>query len=199
MTVCNISCTFFLRFIIVASHISKDIQLHVIYGNEIHSPNFIKKRVDSQGKKIKGFVCSISNGIFNYFFQPNDEEESVKSSNSRSKLGSRLSVRNGRSVVHKNLEDNYGAVISANHEALAQILEQVKKTVNLLSRKTGQTCMNVTYRASFYSYSTLFYCKWKCEIGRLCHHTQWSEHKELKRGIVRDRGHNIIWSIIGIF
>ena len=73
-------------------------------------------------------------------FQPNDEEESVKSSNSRSKLGSRLSVRNGRSVVHKNLEDNYGAVISANHEALAQILEQVKKTVNLLSRKTGQTC-----------------------------------------------------------
>ena len=31
----------------------------------------------------------------------------------------------GRSVVHKNLEDNYGAVISANHEALAQLLEQV--------------------------------------------------------------------------
>ena len=41
---------------------------------------------------------------------------------------SRLSVRNGRSVVHKNLEDNYGAVISANHEALAQILEQVSNT-----------------------------------------------------------------------
>ena len=38
---------------------------------------------------------------------------------------SRLSMRRGRSVVHKNLEDNYGAVISANHEALAQILEQV--------------------------------------------------------------------------
>ena len=31
----------------------------------------------------------------------------------------------GKSVVHKNLEDNYGAVISANHEALAQLLEQV--------------------------------------------------------------------------
>ena len=27
--------------------------------------------------------------------------------------------------MHKNLEDNYGAVITANHEALAQILEQV--------------------------------------------------------------------------
>ena len=39
---------------------------------------------------------------------------------------SRLSVRRGRSVVHKNLEDNYGAVITANHEALAQILEQVR-------------------------------------------------------------------------
>ena len=34
-------------------------------------------------------------------------------------------MRKGRSVVHKNLEDNYGAVITANHEALAQILEQV--------------------------------------------------------------------------
>lgn len=52
----------------------------------------------------------------------------VNSSSSRASgtlAGSRLSVRNGRSVVHKNLEDNYGAVISANHEALAQILEQV--------------------------------------------------------------------------
>lgn len=64
----------------------------------------------------------------------NEEDASVKSvatvnsSSSRASgtlAGSRLSVRNGRSVVHKNLEDNYGAVISANHEALAQILEQV--------------------------------------------------------------------------
>lgn len=63
-----------------------------------------------------------------------EEDASVKSvatansSSSRASgtlAGSRLSVRNGRSVVHKNLEDNYGAVISANHEALAQILEQV--------------------------------------------------------------------------
>lgn len=34
-------------------------------------------------------------------------------------------MRKGRSVVHKNLEDNYGAVIVANHEALAQVLDQV--------------------------------------------------------------------------
>ena len=40
---------------------------------------------------------------------------------------SRLSMRKGRSIVHKNLEDNYGAVITANHEAIAQILEQVRR------------------------------------------------------------------------
>ena len=45
---------------------------------------------------------------------------------------SRLSVRRGRSVVHKNLEDNYGAVITANHEALAQILEQVRTLACIL-------------------------------------------------------------------
>jgi hypothetical protein len=36
-------------------------------------------------------------------------------------------TRKIRNVVYNNLEDNYGAVISANHEALAQILEQVKE------------------------------------------------------------------------
>jgi hypothetical protein len=34
-------------------------------------------------------------------------------------------MRKGRSVLHTNLEDNYSAVIVANHEALAQVLEQV--------------------------------------------------------------------------
>lgn len=42
-----------------------------------------------------------------------------------SKTTSKLRVRKGRSIVHKNLEDNYGAVVIANHEALAQVLEQV--------------------------------------------------------------------------
>ena len=58
----------------------------------------------------------------------NGDESQIRAC-SNSALGSRLSncVRNGRSVVHKNLEDNYGAVISANHEALAQILEQQVK------------------------------------------------------------------------
>lgn len=38
---------------------------------------------------------------------------------------SRLRQRRGRSIVHRSLEDNYGAVVVANHEALAQFLEQV--------------------------------------------------------------------------
>ena len=57
---------------------------------------------------------------------PEAESESPSTSSAARRRVSRLSMRRGRSVVHKNLEDNYGAVISANHEALAQILEQVK-------------------------------------------------------------------------
>lgn len=45
---------------------------------------------------------------------------------STQKTTNRLRMRKGRSVVHKNLEDNYGAVIVANHEALAQVLDQVR-------------------------------------------------------------------------
>lgn len=39
--------------------------------------------------------------------------------------GEELRACKTRSVVHKNLEDNYGAVVVANHEALTQLLEQV--------------------------------------------------------------------------
>ncbi|XP_058800175.1 uncharacterized protein LOC131669361 isoform X2 [Phymastichus coffea] len=39
----------------------------------------------------------------------------------------RLRQRRGRSIVHHSLEDNYGAVIVANHEALAQFLEQTNQ------------------------------------------------------------------------
>lgn len=48
----------------------------------------------------------------------------------------KLRVRKGRSVVHRNLEDNYGAVVIANHEALAQVLEQV---IELLISETSTT------------------------------------------------------------
>lgn len=36
-----------------------------------------------------------------------------------------LQGSDARTIVHKNLEDNYGAVVVANYEALIQLLEQV--------------------------------------------------------------------------
>lgn len=45
----------------------------------------------------------------------------------------RLRMRKGRSIVHKSIEDNYGAVVIANHEALAQVLEQVSVDQLLLN------------------------------------------------------------------
>lgn len=53
---------------------------------------------------------------------PNDGYQTTSRNN---KTVSRLRMRKGRSVVHTNLEDNYSAVIVANHEALAQVLDQV--------------------------------------------------------------------------
>lgn len=52
---------------------------------------------------------------------PNDGYQTSRSN----KTVSRLRMRKGRSVLHTNLEDNYSAVIVANHEALAQVLDQV--------------------------------------------------------------------------
>ncbi|XP_034485742.1 serine-rich adhesin for platelets [Drosophila innubila] len=46
----------------------------------------------------------------------------------RSKATNRLRMRKGRSVVHKTIEDNYTAVVVANHEALAQVLDQLQQT-----------------------------------------------------------------------
>uniref|UniRef100_A0A1B0FEI8 Uncharacterized protein n=1 Tax=Glossina morsitans morsitans TaxID=37546 RepID=A0A1B0FEI8_GLOMM len=55
-------------------------------------------------------------------------------STNRAKTVNRLRMRKGRSVVHKTIEDNYSAVVGANHEALAQVLEQVRKRVPLNTR-----------------------------------------------------------------
>lgn len=51
-----------------------------------------------------------------------EEDQDWKDDESR--MG-RLRQRRGRTIVHRSLEDNYGAVVVANHEALAQFLEQV--------------------------------------------------------------------------
>jgi len=62
------------------------------------------------------------------------------------KRTSRLSMRKGRSIVHKNLEDNYGAVITANHEAIAQILEQVcQNRPTPSSLRTLASAMNLRF------------------------------------------------------
>ena len=46
--------------------------------------------------------------------------------------------------MHKNLEDNYGAVITANHEAIAQILEQVNQP-RFVKITTGISCVTPAY------------------------------------------------------
>lgn len=56
------------------------------------------------------------------FLQVTEDDHDWTSPNGRTH---KLRSKKGRSIVHKNLEDNYGAVIVANHEALAQVLENV--------------------------------------------------------------------------
>lgn len=57
--------------------------------------------------------------------QGDPNEGGYQTSSRCNKTVSRLRMRKGRSVLHTNLEDNYSAVIVANHEALAQVLDQV--------------------------------------------------------------------------
>ncbi|KAH8388249.1 hypothetical protein KR093_001905 [Drosophila rubida] len=52
----------------------------------------------------------------------------LQGNKNRSKATNRLRMRKGRSVVHKTIEDNYTAVVVANHEALAQVLDQLQQT-----------------------------------------------------------------------
>lgn len=64
------------------------------------------------------------------FYSSNDNMDSPSNEDYQNDMipkttTNKLRVRKGRSVVHRNLEDNYGAVVIANHEALAQVLEQV--------------------------------------------------------------------------
>lgn len=60
------------------------------------------------------------------FFKMQGPEEDQDWKNKDDELRiSRLRQRRGRSIVHRSLEDNYGAVVVANHEALAQFLDQV--------------------------------------------------------------------------
>ncbi|CAG9766661.1 unnamed protein product [Ceutorhynchus assimilis] len=65
----------------------------------------------------------------------------------------KLRSRKGRSVVHRNLEDNYGAVVVANHEALAQVLENIQQTTFIQPALRGlKLCSNL--RLSDFSMKT---------------------------------------------
>lgn len=61
-------------------------------------------------------------------------------------------MRKGRSVVHTNLEDNYGAVIVANHEALVQVLDQVGVFVVLINPNFSMKFLNFPHRFPNKSY-----------------------------------------------
>lgn len=83
------------------------------------------------GSEMVRFFFSLIRKFIVCFFKGEDDYEWSPTSGRFQKV-SRLKMKKGRSIVHKNLEDNYGAVISANHEALSQVVEQVCGIVLLL-------------------------------------------------------------------
>ncbi|XP_039282381.1 LOW QUALITY PROTEIN: uncharacterized protein LOC111056196 [Nilaparvata lugens] len=56
-------------------------------------------------------------------------------------------ARKGRSIVHNSLEENYGAVIVANHEALSQLLEQANNRFPSIpsALRTLRNCSNLSW------------------------------------------------------
>lgn len=85
------------------------------------------------------------------FYSSNDAIESPTNEDYQNDMTpktttNKLRVRKGRSVVHRNLEDNYGAVVIANHEALAQVLEQVIYLLNSCKINHGDRFPDVKWR-----------------------------------------------------
>lgn len=62
-----------------------------------------------------------------FFYSQGEDDYEWSPTSGRMLRSSRLKLKKGRSIVHKNLEDNYGAVIVANHEALSQFVEQMRQ------------------------------------------------------------------------
>lgn len=85
------------------------------------------------------------------FYSSNDTMDSPNNEDYQNEMTpknttNKLRVRKGRSVVHRNLEDNYGAVVIANHEALAQVLEQVQQSATMQSSLRGlKACTNLRW------------------------------------------------------
>lgn len=84
---------------------------------------------------------------------------------------SRLRKRRGRSIVHRSLEDNYGAVVVANHEALAQLLEQLNQASPL---SLGLRCLKTASpRLSDFNLDTTS----SVTVGkRIFYSAIWNEH-----------------------
>lgn len=75
-----------------------------------------------------------------------DPNESYQTSSRNNKTVSRLRMRKGRSVLHTCLEDNYSAVIVANHEALAQVLDQLQQPPMIPpSMRPIANCINLRF------------------------------------------------------
>ncbi|XP_068086010.1 uncharacterized protein [Anabrus simplex] len=87
---------------------------------------------------------------------------------------SRLKLRKGRSVVHTSLEDNYGAVIVANHEALSQVLEQVNMGTTIPVALRGlKTAVNLCWTDFVVPDESR-----AVVVGRRTfHQAQWSSHQ----------------------
>ncbi|CAH2982415.1 unnamed protein product [Chilo suppressalis] len=85
------------------------------------------------------------------FYSSNDNMDSPNNEDYQNEMTpknttNKLRVRKGRSVVHRNLEDNYGAVVIANHEALAQVLEQVQQSATMQPSLRGlKACTNLRW------------------------------------------------------
>lgn len=67
---------------------------------------------------------------YSYYGSESEIAEDENEWNNSTGRTHKLRSRKGRSIVHRNLEDNYGAVVIANHEALAQVLENIQHNNN---------------------------------------------------------------------
>lgn len=90
-----------------------------------------------------------------------DPNDGYQASSRGNKTVSRLRMRKGRSVVHTNLEDNYSAVIVANHEALAQVLDQVRLS------KNPKSCTELILIFSIFSSSNHHQFHRRCAQSRI--------------------------------
>ncbi|CAH0748597.1 unnamed protein product [Bemisia tabaci] len=102
------------------------------------------------------------------FFSTEDNNE-----DDHEKRKARLRLRKGRSVVHKSLEDNYGAVIIANHEALAQVLDQLQ--LNPVVPPHFRS-LSASSKIRWSDFSNIDITKRKILADRIFYSAEWNSH-----------------------